>query len=412
MPGKSIFFCLLLGALLLPACNSLLEPANPAPIPDSNLVSTAAKKGVPDHNASNCQETIPEDSTIGVRNWPDTNFCRHSVAYEEIQGVLGKDSIASLDDPKFESVEEAGFWLTDREPVLVLEMAGEARAYPLPIMIWHEIVNDTVDGIPLVVTYCPLCNSALVFERRLEGLELSFGTTGNLRNADLIMYDRKTESWWQQFEGEAIVGDLTGSRLKVLPSQLVSFGDFRKQFPDGRVLSIDTGFDRRYGENPYINYDSLVNSSTKYFPGQADPRLQPKQRVLALQLGSTAVAYPYDSLSSLGVINDTRGDLPLVVFWKSGTVSPLYGQYIFDSTKDIGSAAAFSRELDGQVLTFESSRGNDALFQDVQTRSQWNIFGSAVDGPLAGRQLMPLPGHEFFWFAWAAFQPDAELFQE
>ena len=357
-------------------------------------------------HASNCRDDLPPDIRFGIKQWPNTDFCQHSIPYEAIMGIVGRDSIAALDDPAFESNSEADLWLTDQEPVQVLEIGDDARAYPLPILIWHEIVNDTVSGVPVVVTYCPLCNAALVFERTLDGRILDFSTTGNLRNADLIMYDRQTESWWQQFEGQAIVGELTDRTLPILPSSIVAYADFKAQHPDGQVLSIFTGFDRRYGETPYINYDSLANNGTGFFDGQTDDRLPPKMRVLALTLDGTAVAYPFNMLAEKRVINDTVNNQPLVAFWKSGTLSPVFAPLIFES-KDIGSAAAFSRELDGRMLTFQPRE--NGLYADQETGSQWNIFGSAVSGPLKGDQLTPLAAHEFFWFVWAEFQPETIL---
>jgi len=283
---------------------------------------------------------------------------------------------------------------------------GEAKAYPLQVLVWHEIVNDIVAGVPLVITYCPLCNSALVFERTVGGLVLDFGTSGNLRNADLVMYDRQTESWWQQFSGEALVGDFTGTHLNLIPSQITSFADFSSQYPTGQVLFPDTGYERLYGETPYINYDSLVNPGTKFLDGEPDGRLAPKMRVLALSIEDKAIAYPYDLLSETGAVNDTFNGQALVVFWKSGATSALYSVVIAEST-NVGSSNAYSRELDGQTLTFSA---NGETFADDQTGSSWNLFGKAVDGPLAGEQLTTLNGYEFLWFAWAAFRPDTALY--
>ena len=402
-------FIYILGGLLLliTACGT--QPSSPHPTPAASPpapnISTSPSSLDQKHI---CADLIPPDSRFGIKRWPITDFCRHTVPYEEIIGILGRDQIPALDEPAFESIEQASIWLTDPEPVQVLEINDSPRAYPLPILIWHEIVNDMVGGVPVVVTYCPLCNSALVFERNVDGRLLDFSTTGNIRKADLIMYDRQTESWWQQLGGEAIVGELTGSKLTPLPSNIVSFTDFKAQFPEGLVLSIDTGFDRHYGETPYVNYDVLINTRTKFFEGEKDDRLPPKMRVLAFREGDTAVAYPYKQLEEERVVNDTISEEPVVIFWKSGTLSPLFTLLIWES-KDVGSAMAYSRKVKGQVLTFEP--GTVALAQDKETGTSWNIFGTAVDGPLIGEQLTPLPAHEFFWFAWAAFQPDTLIYE-
>ena len=145
--------------------------------------------------------------------------------------------------------------LTPSDPVIGLAIGGDARAYPLRILIWHDIVNDTVAGVPVTVTYCPLCNSAIVFDRRVPPHVLDFGTTGKLRNSDLVMYDRQTESWWQQFTGEAIVGALTGTQLKLLPARLESFAEFKARHPAGQLLVPTDPKKRDYGRNPYVGYD-------------------------------------------------------------------------------------------------------------------------------------------------------------
>ena len=192
------------------------------------------------------------------RFWPKTDFSKHSVPFEEIiSGGPPKDGIPSIDDPKFVPLAEATD-LADTEPVITVKIGSDARAYPLRILIWHEIVNDTVGGTPVSVTYCPLCNSAIVFDRRLEGRVLDFGTTGKLRNSDLVMYDRQTESWWQQFTGTGIVGELDGKMLKILPARVESFALFKERRADGRVLVPSNPGMRPYGLNPYQGYDSAA----------------------------------------------------------------------------------------------------------------------------------------------------------
>ena len=328
----------------------------------------------------------------------------HSVPYSEIfSGGPPPDGIPPIDSPKFESVSSADNWLGEREPVIFFQIDEDVRAYPLQIMTWHEIVNDTVDGQPVVVTFCPLCNTALVFERPvIDGELLTFGTSGNLRNSDLVMYDRQTESWWQQFSGEAIVGDLTGTQLTFLPASIISWLDFKTQFPEGLVLSLDTGFSRNYGSNPYIGYDD-VNQSPFLFTGELDDRLRPMVRVLGILLpDDSAVAFTFDRLAEVQVINDTLGDTHFVAFWKAGTTSALDTSAIA-SGRDVGSTGVFLSNINGETLTFVSN--NDGTFSDEQTNSIWNLSGLAVRGTLEGTQLTPLPHHDTFWFAWAAFVP-------
>ncbi len=188
-----------------------------------------------------------------------TDFGIASIDLSELTQGQVKDGIPALRDPNFVPVAEVTF-LNDREPVIAFQHNGEARAYPLQILMWHEIVNDVVGGRPVLITFCPLCNTAIAFDRTVDGTVLSFGVSGFLRNSDLVMFDDETESFWQQITGEAIVGVRTGTNLELLPSSIVSWEDFRTSFPDGSVLSQDTGFSRPYGRNPYVGYDD-INSS-------------------------------------------------------------------------------------------------------------------------------------------------------
>lgn len=189
--------------------------------------------------------------------WPRTDFSRTTVESwtEILSGGPPKDGIPALDAPEFVSVgQKRG--LEPREPVIALELPGaRPRAYPIRYLTWHEIVNDSIAGVPIAVTFCPLCNSALTFDRRVAGRVLSFGVTGKLRNSDMVMYDRETESWWQQAEGRAIVGELTGRELSLLPSWMEGWADFAARNPEGLVMA-QPAYNRAYGRNPYRGYDS------------------------------------------------------------------------------------------------------------------------------------------------------------
>ncbi len=334
--------------------------------------------------------------------WPDTDFSKRNVDYSEIfSGGPPPDGIPAIDNPIFETVEAADEWLADDWPVMFFEINDDVRAYPLAILIHHEIVNDVVADIPVTLTFCPLCNSTIAFDRTLaDGRVLDFGTTGNLRNSDLVMYDRTTNSWWQQFTGEGIVGELTGTQLEFLPSQIIAWSDFKANHPEGQVLSRETGFTRSYGNNPYAGYDSI--NSNPIFPVSGDDgRLLPKDRVVALQIDGLDIAYPFSILSEVRVINDVVSNQPLVVFWKEGTKST-FGI----NGSDTGSSGAFLRTIDGLELNFVSIEGG---FQDEETGSIWNIFGEAIEGELQGTQLERLISAEHFWFAWATFKPDTQV---
>lgn len=331
--------------------------------------------------------------------WTLTDFCTAApgVLAEIISGGVPRDGIPPIDDPVFDDLETARGWLADQSPVLVFELDGDARAYPLAIMTRHEIVNDVFGDRAVAVTYCPLCNSAIVFDRAVDGAVLRFGVSGMLRNSDLVMWDSLTQSWWQQFTGEGIVGAYTGTQLEMLPSQLVSFKAFAEQYPDGTVLSPQG---RRYGSNPYTGYDSAPRPFL--FAGTPDPRLPPTERVLAGLVGGEPVAYPFSVLADTGVVNDTVGGQDVVAFWQPGAASAL-DLSVIDASRDVGMAALYSRELDGQTLTFTLEA--DGAIRDEQTGSTWNVFGTALAGELAGSQLRQIVAGAHFWFAWAAFQP-------
>jgi hypothetical protein len=335
-----------------------------------------------------------------------TDFDISAVPYDEIfSGGPGKDGIPAIDSPKFESVEEARSWITGNGPVIALEIDGDARAYPLAVLTWHEIVNDTVGDVPVIVSFCPLCHTALVFERRLDGTVHDFGVSGNLRFSDMVMYDRQTESWWQQATGAGIVGDLTGAKLEFIPSQLIGLDQFAQTYPDGQVLSRDTGYGRDYGRNPYVGYDE-VDQQPFLFDGVSDGRLAPKERVVTLgeQDDEAPLSIPYSELREVGAVNvDLEGE-PIVVLWAPGAVSALDRGYI-DESEDVGATGVFASTVEGETLTFSRDSGEDAPITDTQTGSTWDITGRAVDGPLAGSVLDPVAHGDHFWFAWAAFVP-------
>ena len=335
-----------------------------------------------------------------------TDFTRASVSGRELQsGGPGKDGIPAIDHPKFIPVADATF-VDDREPVLALNINGDARAYPVQILIWHELVNDVVGRTPVAVSYCPLCNSSVVFDRTVQNQVLDFGVSGLLRNSDLVMYDRETESWWQQITGESIVGSFTGTHLNALASTTISFADFRAAYPNGLVLSRDTGFQRDYGRSPYQSYDAPGNRPF-LFDGELDRRLDPVDRVVTVVFGTDAAAYPFSRLEDHPVVNDVVGRQSIVVFYRKGTLSPLDRSSIRDS-KDVGSGVAFSRTLDRRALTFEAAPDG---FRDLETGSVWDLTGVARAGPLAGRSLGVVNHGTSFWFAWVAFMPETRIWE-
>jgi hypothetical protein len=273
--------------------------------------------------------------------------------------------------------------------------------------MWHEIVNDEIQGQPVSITFCPLCYTAIAFDRRLDGKVLDFGVSGMLRHSDMVMYDRQTETWWQQISGEAIVGDLTGKILKQFPSQIVSFGQFTKAFPKGSVLSRETGFDRRYGDNPYRGYDDLTKTPF-LFRGKPDQRLKPMEKLVVVEIGSVARGYPHSITREQRVISDRVGTTDVVIFHADGAASALDDGQISNS-KDVGSTGVFISQIDGQKLTFAYDKGD---FVDDQTKSRWNIFGLAIDGKLKGKQLKQVQSGDYFAFAWLVFKPSTQIYKQ
>ncbi|MCB0208507.1 MAG: DUF3179 domain-containing protein [Anaerolineae bacterium] len=337
-----------------------------------------------------------------------TNFCLHNVDYREIlSGGPPPDGIPPIDNPTFDTIAGGDTWLSDNHPVIALVVGDEARAYPLGILTRHEIANDTIAEIPVAVTFCPLCNAGIVFHREVDGKVLRFGVSGNLRNSDLIMWDNKTLSWWQQFTGQAIVGEMLGTQLEIIPAQMVAWKDFKAAYPEGIVLSSEG---RNVDVNPYTGYDSSTQPflfrDTSGQPATPDPRLPALERVLGYASNGTAVAYPLSTVAERGVIADMIDGQEVVVFYQPGAASALDGSVISES-REVGSVGMFRPRVEGERLTFNIDNGRIA---DNETGSEWDIFGTAVAGELAGAQLEPVVSHTHFWFAWAAFRPDTMVY--
>ena len=347
--------------------------------------------------------------SVSMAGW-GTDFSRHDVPLNEfLSGGPGKDGIPAIDDPQFAEVSAVDF-LEDQEPVIMVGVDEEWRAYPIQILMWHEIVNDTIGETSLAVTFCPLCHTAIAFDRTVDGRLLDFGVSGNLRHSDLVMYDRQTESWWQQATGRGIVGEYSGTALAFLPSQLVSWAQFKDLHPDGQVLTRDTGHSRDYGRNPYGGYDRA--DSTPFLLQDTtllDGRLNPKVRIVGIVLGEEEVAYPLPDLAEVGLVNDEVGGEPIVILWAPGTSSGL-GEATVAGGDLVGSAVVYSRTgPDGETLEFEPA--GDARMTDTATGSTWNTGGVAIDGPMAGTRLDPVVNDQPFWFAWVIFRPDTTIWQ-
>ena len=319
-----------------------------------------------------------------------------SVPLSEIGGDLILslvDAIPPIDEPRYEDAS-GGDWLEGDDLVIGYVGAnGDAWAFPVKILNFHEIVNDELDGTPVLISYCPLCRSAIAYDRRLDGRELTFGNSSALYESDLVMFDRETSSYWWQVAGEAIVGTLTGARLTTLPSTTVTWAQWLQEHPDTMVLSRETGFARSYERDVFAGYRDQVNDERFAFPVSADAldgRLAPGDEVLGLTVGGDSRAYSARGLGNAAV-NDSLGGEEIVVF----------------STEDGPTAAAYLADAGDETLSFSYA---DGQYRDAQTGSTWNLSGEAVSGPLQGTTLEPLPSRYTFWFAYIAAFPDADVY--
>jgi len=319
-----------------------------------------------------------------------------------LSGGPPPDGIPSIDNPVFQNAAAVD-WLSPAEAVLALEVDGEARAYPIQVLTWHELVNDTIAGIPVTISYCPLCNSSLAYDRRLGDRILDFGTSGRLFNSSMVMYDRQTETLWTHFDGHAVAGVLTGAELDTFPISTVSWEDFRTAHPDGLVLTRNTGFNRDCGRNPYDGYD---NAETRpfLFDGEFDERLEPKARVVVVRADDEpALAIELGALLVAGVIEFDAHGRSLVAVLDPGTASPLHRSQLA-AGYDQGAVGVFENELDGEPLSLSRVDGG---FLDATTGLTFDVLGNDVDG--SSTRLAAVEHLDTFWFAIAAFDSGVEI---
>ncbi len=270
-----------------------------------------------------------------VTDWPDTDFSQTNIDITEIiSGGPPKDGIPAIDNPIFSTINTVTN-IENNEPVMSITLQGVTKAYPIRIMMYHEIVNDVIGDVPIAVTYCPLCNSGIVFNRKVGDVLLDFGTTGKLRHSDMVMYDRQTESWWQQFTGKGIVGTYTDTKLTMLPSRMESFGELKKRHPQALVLIPNNPKLRNYGSNPYVAYDS----STQPFllRSQYTGDIPALARVVAIDNH----AYPLSLLKQHGKIEHNG----YVISWVEGQASALDNTRIANG-RDVGNVVVTKNNKD------------------------------------------------------------------
>ena len=320
--------------VLRPAENAVTQRAETSQQSGGGLVQAAEAAEVP--------------SDPRLRGWQregwQTDFSRIEIdAGEILSGGPPRDGIPSIDKPQFIPVAEEDS-IPDREPVVSLVINGDARAYPLRIMMWHEIANDVVGGVPVAVTYCPLCNAAIVFDATVDGVARDFGTTGKLRHSDLVMYDRQSETWWQQFSGKGIIGKHAGDKLTMVPSRLDSWGRFKAEHPDGKVLVPNNPRMRQYWRNPYGGYDTA--NSPFLFRGALPENMPAMERVVLIRDGEPS-AYTISLLQDKGEI--VEGDVK--VAWQPGQASALDANKIEDG-RDVGNVTV-TRVSDGSPIVHD-----------------------------------------------------------
>ncbi|MFQ6011081.1 MAG: DUF3179 domain-containing (seleno)protein [Nitrososphaerales archaeon] len=368
---------------------------------DANGVIVGKKLGqisVPELNSNFDRALASGSSTSGPSGSASlgsvsiTDGIRHTVPLDDIISVLPKDRIPAIDNPKFVSAREGNAFIRDSELVLGLTINGESRAYPHKILNFHEIVNDRFGDRSVAVTFCPLCFTGIAFNPIINGEAVEFGVSGKLYNSDLVMYDRKTETYWSQITGQGIRGELAGQVLTQIPVDTIEWGEWKKVHPDTVILSTDTGFFRNYDRTPYTGYERDAGT---YFPvaNQDDNRLFSKAIVYGVVFGDKAKAYAKDSVVKSEVINDV-----------------FEGRFLFiamdPETKVI---RILDRVVEGELLTFEIL---DGKLIDHETSTEWSFSGEALSGVHAGKTLDRLDNGPHFWFAWAAFNTNSELLSE
>ncbi len=430
------------------------QPQSASPNPPQNINYTCPETGSL-ASPSGARQPLPDSSPR--QDVPSALADRFDPRFEPLVDPAGiktggppPEGIPTIDQSCYVPAAQVDY-LSDSAPLMAVEINGDARAYPLGILTRHELVNDVVGGVPVTVSYCPLCNSGVVYDRRAGELTLDFGTSGSLYQSSLVMYDRQTQSLWTHFNGQAVVGELEGTQLDFFATQISSWQQWRQANPDGAVLSVETGYYNpgNYNRNPYFGYESSGSLLSPGFQSaEIDDRLAPKERVIGVRSGGggsdgtggtgagggagEAIAIRHDYLQANQIAhftlpsgggaaaadsattdsvatNASDNQLPLVAFNIAGTSSAL-DDFTVDQGLDVGSSAVFVARADNRQLSFAPNPADDTTFVDQATGSTWNIFGRAIAGELEGAQLEPVVFWDTFWFAWSTFAPGTDIF--
>jgi hypothetical protein len=373
----------ILFVLLLSGCSTTATPGETETPPFSPGASISAT-------------AIPSPTLIPTAALTATPTSRpYQLRPGELELAASPDDIPAIfaNDNLFVSAEDGNAEWRDDEDVIGLEFNGDARAYPIRLLSLHEIVNDTVGGEPVAITWCPLCYSAIVF-KRVADRELTFGVSGFLFKNNLVMYDHQSDTLWSQILGEGIKGAYSGRRLEILPSILTTWGAWKQSHPETRVLSaVQMGNQSNQIVDPYVGYYS---SGAAGLGGQAtlDERLPAKELVVGLRVGDEKRAYPLALLREIDIVNDELSGLPIVLIYDEELLTVFVYERIIKDTE--------------RTFVLESTPG---LMRDQEPGSLWDVqTGLATEGPLAGTRLIRLSAPLVFWFAWSDIYPDTEVY--
>lgn len=378
----------------VPGAASASESPSPAPMPTIRPVEEVDLDAVPEVDAS--RHSVPLEQIIFDTFRPVSRAVPLTEADAELIRSL-RDAIPPLYEPRFATAAETDEWLFDDDVVLGYAAGGEAYAYPVKILNFHEMASHRVAGRDILASYCPLCRSGIVYDRLVPGTDapLLLGNTSALYESDMVMFDHQTGSYWNQVTGEAIAGALTGRRLPILPSQMTTWGAWKALYPETLALSEKTGFERNYRNDPFAGYGERLNGGAPFaFPvseAGRDPRLDPGEVVLGLELNGARRAYPLERLGD-AVVHDGLGGTDVVIFSRS----------------DGPGGAAYLRQLDGRRLTFVLEEDG---IRDRETGSRWDLAGRAVEGELAGAHLEAAPARSTYWFSLVANYPDVDVYR-
>ena len=336
---------------------------------------------------------IPNDGTTGAS---DFDALLDELVRNVVSGGPQKDGIPPVEDPKFVSASDAEAFLVDEDVVFIVELDGAVKVYPQNILVWHEIVNDEIEGEPVSVTYCPLTGSTIGYKGKVGEFTTTYGTSGKLVNSNLLMYDRATDSYWPQVFGVAIKGPRKGEVLDEFPVIWTRWGLVKQMDVEIQVLSQQTGFIKPYGTDPYGSYlrqGTYYDSGEPFYPVMnRDRRLESKEVVIGLRNLNHSLAIQKTMLVREKVVNLSFGDEPIVA--------------IYDESLD--AVRVYNRRVGATILNFEKKDGS---IVDVGTASTWNVHGRAVGGSMTGTQLEWSSSFDVMWFAWAAFFPETEVYQ-